>query len=84
MAVAAIAQQRGLKEGTVYTHLARGIEAGEVPLAEVVPLEGEELEAIRFAIEHHEGVKRLKPVFEALEGEYPYEILRCVRADMVR
>jgi hypothetical protein len=42
------------------------------------------LEAIRFAIEHNDGGKRLKPVFEALEGEFPYEVLRCVLADMLR
>jgi ATP-dependent DNA helicase RecQ len=50
----------------------------------VVALDAHQLEAIRFAIEHHGEGKRLKPVFEALEGEFPYEILRCVQADMAR
>jgi ATP-dependent DNA helicase RecQ len=80
----AIAVQRGLKSTTIYSHLARGIERGEVPLTEVVSLQEHQLEAIRFAIEHNEGDKRLKPVFEALEEEFPYEVLRCVRADMMR
>jgi ATP-dependent DNA helicase RecQ len=80
----AIAAQRGLKAITIYSHLAKGIERDEVPLNEVVALQEHQLEAIRFAIEHNEGGKRLKPVFEALEGEFPYEVLRCVMADLQR
>lgn len=84
MDVAAIAAHRNLKETTIYNHLARGIECDEVALTDVVTLQSHQLEAIRFAIEQCDGGKRLKPVFDALEGEYPYEILRCVRADMIR
>ncbi len=84
MDVNAIAAQRGLKTTTIYGHLTRGIERGEVPLQEAVALADHQLEAIRFALEHNEGGNRLKPVFEALEGEFPYEVLRCVRADMQR
>ena len=84
MGVEQIATQRGLKTTTVYSHLSGGIERGEVELAEVVALAEHQLEAIRFAIEHHEGGKRLKPVCEALEGEFPYEVLRCVVADLQR
>jgi ATP-dependent DNA helicase RecQ len=82
MDVAAIAAQRALKATTIYSHLARAIERGEVPLKEVVPLQEHQLESIRYAIELNEGGKRLKPVFDALEGEFSYELLRCVRADM--
>jgi len=84
MDVDAIAIQRNLKSTTIYSHLAKGIELGEVPLIEVVPLKDNQLEAIRFAIEHNDGGKKLKPVYEALEEEFPYEVLRCVRADMSR
>ena len=80
----AIAEQRGLKATTIYNHLANGIERDEIPLQDVIKLEAQQLEAIRFAIEQFDGGKRLKPVFEALEEEYPYEILRCVRSDMTR
>ena len=80
----AIAAQRGLKATTIYNHLARGIERNEVPLGKVVPLQHNQLEAIRFAIEQYDGGKRLKPVFDALEGEFSYEVLRCVRSDMTR
>jgi ATP-dependent DNA helicase RecQ len=84
MDVEAIATQRGLKNTTIYSHLAKEIERGEVPLTEVVPLQENQLEAIRFAIEHNDGGKRLKPVFEALDEEFSYEVLRCVRADLLR
>jgi ATP-dependent DNA helicase RecQ len=80
----AIATRRSLKTTTIYSHLAKGIERDELPLVEVVALQPHQIEAIRFAIEHNEGGKRLKPVFEALEGEFPYEVLRCVLADMQR
>jgi len=84
MGVEQIATQRGLTVTTIYSHLGKGIARGELPLNEVVPLQAHQLEAIRFAIEHHDGGKRLKPVFDALEGEFPYEVLRCVRADLLR
>lgn len=80
----AIAIQRGLKISTIYNHLAQGIARDEVDLAAVLPLPQQQLEAIRFAIEQLDGGKRLKPVFEALDGEFSYEMLRCVRADMAR
>ncbi len=78
----AIAVKRGLKATTIYNHLAKGIERDEVSLSKVVPMQQQKLEAIRFAIEQFDGGKRLKPVFDALEGEFSYEVLRCVRADM--
>jgi ATP-dependent DNA helicase RecQ len=84
MNVEAIARQRGLTSGTVHNHLVQAIEQGEVTLGEVVSLPDEEMKAIRFAFEHHFGERRLKPVFEALGGEYPYEVLRCVRAALER
>ena len=84
MDVEAIAAQRGLKATTIYNHLAKGIERDEIPLDKVVPLQQQKLEAIRFAIEQYDGGKRLKPVFDALEGEFSYEVLRCVRSDMTR
>jgi ATP-dependent DNA helicase RecQ len=84
MHVDAIAAQRGLKTTTIYNHLAKGIECGEVSLNEVVRLQQQQLDAIRFAIEQFGSGKRLKPVFDALEGEFPYEVLRCVRSDMTR
>jgi ATP-dependent DNA helicase RecQ len=78
----AIAVQRSLKATTIYNHLANAIARGEVQVEEVVPLEQQQLETIRFTIEQYEGGKRLKPVFDALDGAYSYEVLRCVRSGM--
>jgi ATP-dependent DNA helicase RecQ len=84
-----IAEQRELKATTIYNHLANAIERGELELDDLINrdainLEQQQLEEIRFAIEQFEGGKRLKPVFDALEGRYSYEVLRCVRAESIR
>ena len=84
MDVEAIARQRSLKPTTVYSHLVQAIAQGDVPLQEVVALSDEAMSAISFAFEHHGEGTRLKPVYEALGGEYPYEILRCFRAALER
>jgi len=83
MDVEQIAARRQLKTTTVYGHLAKAIAEGEAELTEVVGLDDGALRAIRFAFEQNEG-NRIKPVFEALGGEYSYELLRCVKADMER
>ncbi len=78
----AIAHQRGLTLATVYSHLAKAIEQGEVGLSDVIKLDDKELKAIRFAFEQNDDDK-LKPVHEALEGEYDYGVLQCVRATLL-
>ncbi len=75
----AIAHQRELTLASVYNHLAKAIEQGEVKLSSVIDLDDKELKAIRFAFEQNDDNK-LKPVHEALEGEYDYGVLQCVRA----
>ena len=76
--IPAIATRRGLKETTLYGHLAQAIASGEIKLSEVVPLDEEELSQIREALRANDG-QALKPVFEALGGRYSYGVLRCVR-----
>ena len=77
-----IAGRRGIKPSTVYSHLARCIEEGEVALRDVVPLGDDELRTIRNAFGQLDAGSpvALKPVFEALDGRYEYGLLRCVRA----
>ncbi|MBI3343597.1 MAG: DNA helicase RecQ [Gammaproteobacteria bacterium] len=77
--IPAIATRRGLKESTLYNHLALAITSGEIKLREVVPLDEEELTRIRAAL-HANGGQALKPVFETLGGRYSYGMLQCVRA----
>jgi ATP-dependent DNA helicase RecQ len=82
--VETIAERRGLKSTTVYSHLARCIEEGELALAEVCPLAEPELAAIRLVFERlgPDASLALKPVYEAFEGRYDYGLLRCVRATL--
>ena len=80
--VAAIADERKLTQATIYQHLASAIEQRRVQLDEVVRLSPERLGAIHFAFEQYGGDGRIKPVFEALEGEYDYGLLRCVQAGL--
>jgi ATP-dependent DNA helicase RecQ len=80
-----IAQARGLKPSTIYTHLADAIESGELQLSEVVTAPDADIAAIQAAIlALPEGERlTLKPVFERFEGKYGYGVLRCVRAALL-
>jgi len=78
-----IAGQRGLTPSTVYSHLAKAIQTGDVELQEVTGLDEKVITTLRNAIEQYEEEGRLKPVYEALGEEYDYNILRCVKAAML-
>ncbi len=81
--IEAIAQQRNIKPSTVYGHLAACIEQGEIGLQDVVDISEQELATIHDAIlAMEDGQEKLKPVYDALDGMFNYEILRCVRAAM--
>jgi len=82
---AAIAEQRGLAPTTVYEHLAQGVENGEIGLNEVLDLDPGARGTIEDALlDNGEPVTRLRPVFDALDGEWSFEILKLVRADLRR
>ena len=78
----AIARRRGLKTTTIYGHLASCLEEQELTLDQVTDLTPDELKALRDAFEHfaEDAPMALKPVFDAFEGKYDYDVLRCVRA----
>ncbi len=78
----AIAHQRDLTLTTIYKHLATAIEQGEVELNDVVDLNDKQLRTIQFAFEQS-GDDKLKPVHDALEGEYDFGVLQCVRASFL-
>jgi len=85
LAPEAIAKRRILKLETVYTHLARCIEEGELEAEEAFAALGLDPDSVARIDQALEQVPRdspfaLKPVYEAFEGRYPYGILRCVRA----
>jgi ATP-dependent DNA helicase RecQ len=77
----AVASQRNLKTSTVYSHLADCIEQGEIKLNEVIDLNEQEINIIHETLlSFDDGNKKLKPVFDALDGMYDYNTLRCVQA----
>jgi ATP-dependent DNA helicase RecQ len=78
-----IAEQRNIKPSTVYSHLATCIEQGEIKLKDVVEITDQEVTAIQEAIlATEDGELKLRPVYDALDGMFEYEVLRCVRASM--
>jgi len=76
-----IADKRELTLSTIYKQLSQGIEIGELNLEDVLPLEEDEIRIIQSAFEHCEDEK-LKSVYEALNGEYDYGVLGCVKASL--
>ncbi|TCT23100.1 DNA helicase RecQ [Thiobaca trueperi] len=80
----AIAARRSVKLDTIYTHLSRCIEEGELDAREVVRLDDEIVRRIEFAFDQlpERSIMALKPVFDAFDGQYDYGLLRCVRAGM--
>lgn len=76
-----IADKRELTLSTIYKQLSQGIEMGELNLEDALPLEEDEIRIIQSAFEHCEDDK-LKSVYEALNGEYDYGVLGCVKASL--
>ena len=87
MDVPMIAKQRGVKEKTIYVHLEKCIQEGELEVQDVVQLPEEDIDRIRdalFANSDEENRIKLTPVFEDLGGAFTYEVLSCVRAELLR
>ncbi|MBU0660975.1 DNA helicase RecQ [Patescibacteria group bacterium] len=80
MPVAAIARERGLKETTVYSHLARLIEEGyDIDIMKFMT-KGVKKD-IRAAIEKKGVEKGVKPIFTVLKEKVSYENIRLVLAE---
>ncbi|MGC8697348.1 MAG: DNA helicase RecQ [Halothiobacillus sp.] len=79
MHIDAIVQHRGLTPTTVYTHLAELITQGALTLREVVELPEAEIARIQ-TLMHAQTEPGTKPLFEALGGQYSYDVLRCFQA----
>lgn len=78
-----IASKRELKPTTIFNHLALSIEQGDIELQQVVDLTDKEIKTIQDAIfTFSDNDKKLKPVFEALDGLFDYNQLKCVRASL--
>jgi len=82
--IGTIADKRNIKTTTVFSHLAMCIEQGELNLDEVVDLNKNEISIIHETLlSVDDGSRKLKPVYDALDGMFDYHILRCVQAAML-
>jgi len=79
-----IAKQRDSKVNTIYGHLADAIEVGLLDVREVLELDDSEYQEIVMMIEslEDESKGRIKPIYEALDEEYDYGIIKCVQASI--
>lgn len=79
-----IATERDINLNTVYSHLAEAVKFGSLEITKVVDLPQDEIdEIIQVAeITGYLEDNKLKPVFEMLDGEYNYGVLRCVLAGL--
>ena len=79
-----IAESRDINLNTVYSHLAEAVKFGSLDLIEVVGLEQEEIDEIIQTAEISGYLEdhKLKPVYDMLDGDYNYGILRCVLAGL--
>jgi ATP-dependent DNA helicase RecQ len=84
--VEGVVASRGLKPATVFGHLTRAVALGLASAAEVTGLTGAQLSRIEEALENAggRGSSGLVAAAEALEGEFDYDVLRCVRAGLLR
>ncbi|QEP44864.1 DNA helicase RecQ [Ectothiorhodospiraceae bacterium BW-2] len=83
LTVEAIAIERGLKLGTIYSHLSQAIGNGTLDVMAVTGLSQQQFDLIYQTMESMRDMEeknRLKPIYEALNGTFSYEILRCVQA----
>jgi ATP-dependent DNA helicase RecQ len=81
--IAAIAQIRGVTEGTIYGHLANAIEAGEIIDLRRMLAENEEAEILAALLRYGTGPS-VSPVVEALGGRFPHGLVRICRAQATR
>ena len=76
-----IAEKRKIKTSTVYSHLASCIEQGELNLDEVIDLDQQQISIIHETLLNlDDGSRKLKTVYDALDGMFDYNVLRCVQA----
>jgi ATP-dependent DNA helicase RecQ len=79
-----ISEKRNLKTTTIYQHLASCIEQGELNLDEVIDINQQDITIIHETLlSLDDGSKKLKPTYDALDGMFDYNVLRCVQAALL-
>jgi len=76
-----IAEKRKLTVNTIYVHLAKAVEAGEISATDLI--DAKRLKQIRSAIEKA-GVMRLAPIKDILPSSFSYDEIRVAVADYFR
>jgi ATP-dependent DNA helicase RecQ len=84
--ISEIASKIDVQEGTVVGYLSKFVRAGNgIPAEQVLEassLNKKQLEAVRKAFEEN-GTEKLRPIFEAMNEEVPYDELRIVQLYLV-
>ncbi len=82
--VETVAEVLNINVNTVYMHLSKAIAVGLVDKKDVTGLEDADIDYIIQMAEMtgYLEEKKLKPVFDALDGMYDYGTLRCVLAEL--
>jgi ATP-dependent DNA helicase RecQ len=82
MSVEQIAKRRELKPSTIYGHLAQAVGNGSLDVLDVTGLSKDQamhIQAVWKNLSEQDKGVALKPLFEALIGQYDYAILRCLK-----
>ena len=82
-----IAEQRELALSTVYGHIAQLIQHEYISFHAIFELADDELKMIEDQFVEQDDfmeAPKLRPVFEAFDEQYSYEILKCVYANLIR
>lgn len=82
LSLEAIAEQRELKVSTVYQHASELIQQQMISLEDIIDLPEEAMNHITdtWLALPEEDRTRLKPLHDALDGNYDYGVLACVKA----
>jgi len=82
-----VADKRKLTKSTISSHIEKLMHLGEVTLAEVIELSDEEINRVKELlleqVPSDADTYPIKPVYEILGGEYSYEVIRCIRANLI-
>lgn len=82
LGVEAIAERRDLQSSTIYTHLAKAIEQGQLELQDVISLDTERIQLVQDLMLEQGDDIRLGSVHAALEESLEYGVLACIRAQL--
>ena len=82
-----VAEQRQLTPSTISAHVEKLMHLGEVELSEVIDLSEQQVnkvtELLLEQVPSESDTYPIKPVYEMLGGEYSYEAIRCIRANLI-